>query len=453
MMTMVQDARELALEALTRIEKGLQRADQALEQTFDQTRLERRDRGLVTELVYGVLRHRSRLDWALNQFCQKPIHRLSPTVRNILRMGAYQILFLDRIPARAAVDEAVDLTQKKGAGGFRNVVNAVLRSLDRERESIIYPDPEADLIGYLSVYDSHPEWMVSRWLKRYGPERTRVICRANNEVPPVTLRVNTLRTTREDLAAHLKDEGFEVEPCRVSPLGLKVRDGFVTDSDAYRKGWFYIQDEAAQLVVWAMAPRPGETILDACAAPGGKTTQMAQAMANQGRITVLDQDPQRLERVRQNCERLGILIVECHPGDARNPERLKDQRFDRILVDAPCSGLGVLRRNPEGKWSKTEALIQQYVQVQSQILKGISPLLRDGGVLMYSTCSIEPEENEEVVKGFLKTCPEYSVLDLKNDLPASASSLVTPEGFLFTLFNQDSMDGFFAAKLVKRGSG
>jgi 16S rRNA (cytosine967-C5)-methyltransferase len=177
---------------------------------------------------------------------------------------------------------------------------------------------------------------------------------------------------------------------------------------------------------------------------------MAQAMANQGRIMALDLRTKRLERIRENCERLGVKIVECHRGDARNPGRLKDLRFDRILVDAPCSGLGVLRRNPDGKWSKTEALIQQYAQIQSEILEGVSPLLKEGGILVYSTCSIEPEENEEVVERFIKTHPEYSISDLRHDLPPPASTLVTSEGFLFTLFNQDSMDGFFAAKLVKK---
>ncbi len=487
-MVILKDARATALEVLIQVERKGQKIDQALEQAYGEG-LSVKDRGLVTELVYGVLRHRNRLDWALGQFCRKPIQKLSPTLRNILRMGAYQILFLDRIPARAAVDEAVDLTQRKGARGLGGFVNAVLRSLDRDRAAITYPDFKTDPVRYLSVFYSHPEWMVNRWLNRYGPERTVALCQVNNQIPPVTLRTNTLLTTRESLEAQLKNEGMDVESCAVSPLALRIKDGIVTESAAYREGWFYIQDEAAQLVVFGLAPRPGEVILDACAAPGGKTTHMAQVMANEGRIIALDLKAQRLELVRENCQRLGIRIVECLLGDARDtkilkgsqqalpgaaagagghlpagrqvggataphgPPDQKDLQFDRVLVDAPCSGLGVLRRNPEGKWTKTEDLIHRYGKLQLEILEGVSPWLKEGGVLMYSTCSTEPEENEQVVRRFLSAHPEYRIQNLQEDLPPAASSMITPEGFLSTLLNRESMDGFFAAKLVKRGSG
>jgi 16S rRNA (cytosine967-C5)-methyltransferase len=451
-MAILKDARTTALEALIRVERKGQKPDQALEQVFGEG-ISDKDRGLVTELVYGVLRHRNRLDWVLGQFCRKSIRGLSPTLRNILRMGAYQILFLDRIPARAVVDEAVDLTQRKGARGLGGFVNAVLRSLDRDRASINYPDLKTDPVRYLSVFYSHPEWMVNRWLERYGPERTMALCQANNEIPPVTLRTNTLLTIRESLESQLKNEGVDVEDCVVSPLALRVKDGVATQAAAYRKGWFYIQDEAAQLVVYGLAPKPGEVILDACAAPGGKTTHMAQVMGNQGRIIALDLKAQRLELIRENCQRLGIKIVECLLGDARTVKALKNLKFDRILVDAPCSGLGVLRRNPEGKWTKTEDLVHRYARLQLEILEGVSPWLKEGGVLMYSTCSTEPEENEGVVGRFLSAHPEYRVQNLKEDLPATASSMTTPEGFFSTLLNAELMDGFFAAKLIKKIKG
>ncbi len=451
-MVILKDARTTALEVLIRVERKGHKVEQALEQAYGEG-LSVKDRGLMTELVYGVLRYRNRLDWALGQFCRKSIQKLSPTLRNILRMGAYQILFLDRIPARAVVDEAVDLTQRKGVKGLGGFVNAVLRSLDRDRAAITYPDFKTDPVRYLSVFYSHPEWMVNRWLKRYGPERTMALCQANNQIPPVTLRTNTLLTTRESLEAQLKNEGVDVEGCTVSPLALRIKDGVFTQSAAYRKGWFYIQDEAAQLVVLGLAPRPGEVILDACAAPGGKTTHIAQVMANEGRIIALDLKAQRLELVRENCQRLGIRIVECLLGDARAVKGLKNLKFDRILVDAPCSGLGVLRRNPEGKWTKTEDLIQQYARLQLEILEGVSPWLKEDGVLMYSTCSTEPEENEQVVRKFLSAHPEYRIQNLQEALPPAASSMITPEGFLSTLLNSESMDVFFAAKLIKRGSG
>ena len=218
---------------------------------------------------------------------------------------------------------------------------------------------------------------------------------------------------------------------------------------AYRKGGLYVQDEASQLVVLALGPKPREIILDACAAPGGKTTQIAQVMANQGRIIALDVQEKRLGLIRQNCERLQVTMVQCLKGDARELGKLTDLQFDRILVDAPCSGLGVLRRNPEGKWYKTEELILHYARLQSEILEGVSPHIRKGGTLLYSTCSTEPEENEQVVKGFLKAHKEYHIQDLRDYLPPSATSMITPEGFLFTLFNEESMDGFFAARLTQ----
>lgn len=448
-MAILQDARKMALEALIKIERGKHRANQVLIEGWGKSRLGVRDRRLVTELVYGVLRHRNRLDWVLGQFCRRPIMRLSPTLRNILRLGAYQLLFLDRIPPRAVVDEAVGLTQRKGAKGLSGFVNAVLRSLDREQAAISYPDRSTDLVRHISICYSHPPWMVSRWLQRYGPERTMVICLANNEVPPVTLRTNTLLTTRERLCAQLRHRGGSIEACKVSPLGLKTRGEAVFQSSPYRKGWIYVQDEAAQLVVLALAPRPGEMILDACAAPGGKTTHIAQGMANQGRIIAMDIDAERLKMVGENCERLGVRIVQCLSGDAREVETLTELQFDRILVDAPCSGLGVLRRNPDGKWHKNEDLIHRYAQLQSEILDAVSPRLRKAGILLYSTCTIEPEENEQVVEGFLKTHPEFDIQDLRGYLPRSASSMITPEGFLFTLFNKESMDGFFAARLIK----
>ncbi|MGH7274502.1 MAG: 16S rRNA (cytosine(967)-C(5))-methyltransferase RsmB, partial [Nitrospiria bacterium] len=378
-------------------------------------------------------------------------------------MGAYQLLFLNRIPARAVVDEAVGLTQRKGAKGLSGFVNAVLRSLEREKAKISYPDPAHDLVQHLSIRYSHPEWMIRRWIQRYGPERTKAICQANNEVPPVTLRTNTLVTTRDELWAELRNRDVETEACTLSPLGLRTRarhpavpvtgrgvggtclpagrseerlhrtgphigrTGAVMETVAYRKGWFYVQDEAAQLVVLALGPRPGEIILDACAAPGGKTIHIAQFMANQGRIIALDVQAKRLRLIRQNCERLGVTIVECLTGDARDLRKLTDQQFDRILVDAPCSGLGVLRRNPEGKWYKTEELIHRYARLQSEILEGVSPQLKEGGILLYSTCSTEPEENEQVVRGFLKAHPEFHIQDLRDNLAPSASPMITPE--------------------------
>ncbi|NIP87369.1 MAG: 16S rRNA (cytosine(967)-C(5))-methyltransferase RsmB, partial [Planctomycetales bacterium] len=269
----------------------------------------------------------------LEGFCRQPLRRLSPTIRNILRVGAYQLLDLDRIPARAAVDEAVRLTRQKGAKGMSGVVNAVLRALDRDRSEPVFPDPEKDLVGHLSIRYSHPDWMVRRWLQRYGADNTRRLCEANNQIPPITLRANTLRVDRDRLEREIGPLVEKIEPCRVSALGLKTAGGQLIGTEPYRKGWFYIQDEAAQLVVQALDPRPGETVLDACAAPGGKSTQMAAAMENRGRVIANDPDAARLGLVRENCRRLGAGIVECRSEDMINPGGLRGERIDKILLD------------------------------------------------------------------------------------------------------------------------
>lgn len=443
------EARQTALEILVRLERSHRQIDGVFPRVVQRHKLDERDRRLVTELVYGVLRQRARLDWVLGQFCRKPLEKLSPMLRNILRLGAYQLLFLERVPPRAVVHEAVRLTRRQGLGDADGFVNAVLRVLQRTSSAIPFPDAGVDPVGHLTVSGSHPEWMVRRWLEHYGLERTEALCRANNSEAPLAVRTNTLRIPRAELLDWFCKQGLEPVACRLSPWGLKIRRGLLTDTQAHRDGWFYIQDEAAQLVVAALDPQPGEHILDTCAAPGGKTTHMAQLMSNRGHIVAVDSGKQRLERLRQNCARLGMQIVQPVEADIRSWASAHKRNYDRILVDAPCSGMGVLRRHPEGKWRKTEDLIFQSARRQFRILDAVSTRLRPGGVLVYSTCTTEPEENEQVVTRFLAAHPEYQIQDLREVFPDPLAPLLTAEGFLTTLWNQDSMDGFFVARLTK----
>lgn len=407
------------------------------------------DRALAHELFYGVLRQRSALDWRLAACSTRRWGQLAPPVQTVLRLGAYQLLFSDRIPPHAAVHESVALAKVMAGEGDVGFSNAVLRALDRRKSELVVPDLLDHPIDHLTAEYSHPVWLVRRWLKRFGLQRTLAFCRSNNAIPPTTLRVNSLRVTRERLIEVLAKEGVSTQPCLVSPQGLVLKTGTPASPRAFAQGWYYVQDEAAQLVALAVAPQPGERILDACAAPGGKSLHMAELMGDRGEIVAVDASAERLALVEENCRRLGVKSVRTIAADLSHPAEAKALgRFDRIVVDAPCTGLGVLRRHPEAKWHKTEALIVRFGAKQRAILDAVGPLLKPGGVLVYSTCSTEREENEERVEAFLRTHAGWMVEDLRGVLPAAAASLITPQGYLSTLGNPFDMDYFFAARLV-----
>jgi len=360
---------------------------------------------------------------------------------------------MNRVPTSAAVNESVLLARQFGGTAIAGFVNAVLRAIARE-PTMPLPDLNRDPVLHLSIKYSHPEWLVRRWLNRHGPERTAALCAANNEIPPVTVRVQPLRTTPEALRAELEREGIEVTPCRISNVGLVLRrTKDLGRLPAYRKGEFYVQDEAAQLVGFIVDPKPGESVLDACAAPGGKSTHLAELMGDRGEVVAADVDSTRLERIVENAGRLGLTAIRPMVADATRPGNfLADRRFDRILVDAPCSGLGIIRRNPEAKWYKSEDLIRSMAVLQSSILNRVAPLLKPGGILVYSTCTTELEENENVVGAFLTEHPDFRISPLQAEYSENPV-MVTAEGYLQTIFNPYQMDHFFAARLIKRSEG
>jgi 16S rRNA (cytosine967-C5)-methyltransferase len=408
------------------------------------------DRALAHELFYGVLRHRSALDWRLAACSTRRWGQVALPVQTLLRLGAYQLLFLDRIPPHAAVHETVALAKVMAGEPDVGYTNAVLRALERRKSELVVPDLLNHPIDHLTAEYSHPVWLVRRWLKRFGLQRTLAMCRANNTVPPTTLRVNPLRVTRERLVEVLAKEGAITAPGRVSPQALVFKAGNPAATRAFAQGWYYVQDEAAQLVTFAVAPQPGERILDACAAPGGKSIHLAELMGDRGEIVAVDASAERLALVQENCRRMGIKSVRPLAADVSNPdETARMGQFDRILVDAPCTGLGVLRRHPEAKWHKTEALVVRLAAKQRAILDAVAPLLKPGGVLVYSTCSTEREENEERVEAFMRTHRGWTADNLRELLPAVAAPLITPQGYLSTLGNPFDMDYFFAARLTK----
>ncbi|MBD0305284.1 MAG: 16S rRNA (cytosine(967)-C(5))-methyltransferase RsmB [Nitrospiraceae bacterium] len=442
------------MDVLQKLEREKSFADEALDRFLHHAKLDYRDRALVVELVYGVLRHRSTLDWRLAQIADRPFDRLPVSVRTALRLGAYQLLYLERIPASAAVNESVSLIKRSAGHYWAGFVNAVLRGLERA-SAPSWPDPAEDPTLAYAVRYGCPLWLAKRWIDHFGAERAASLCRATVAIPPLTLRVNTLRITRKALSLEFQKAGYEARSTEISPVGLLVEKcGPVIDLPLFEEGAFYVEDEAAQLIPPILDPQPGERVLDACAAPGGKTTHLAALMRNQGEIVAMDRHPHRLGRLEDNCRRLGIDIVTAIQADAAQDllsHRLNALRrpFDRVLLDAPCSGLGVLRRHPEGKWHKTEAMLPQHAATQIGLLDRVSRLLRPGGVLVYSTCSTEAEENEHVIAQFLRHHPAFSRESVVPWLPQSGRVLTNSEGDYSTVFSRYDMDGFFAARLRK----
>jgi 16S rRNA (cytosine967-C5)-methyltransferase len=429
--------------------------DPLLERVLGQRSLSGLDRAFITELVYGVLRQQGYLDWVISQRTTRPLSKLSTRLRTLVRIGAYQILFLSKVPDSAAVNESVKLAKAIGGKPVAGFVNALLRNISRKK-TFQFPDLHSDPIGYVASRYSHPPWIVKRWIDRYGTERTIKLCESNNSAAPLTIRTNTMATTRGQLQKSLEADGIISMPCPVAPEGLWLKlsssaSGVSLASlEAYRRGWFYVQDEAAQLIGQIVDPKPHERVLDVCAAPGGKATHLAELMENRGEMIAVDVSRNRLKRMTENIQRLGINMIHSCVADATQDLRdLGVGSFDRILVDAPCSGLGLLRRNPEGRWKKTDELTRYYAPIQQKILQQVAPLLKTGGILVYSTCTTEPEENENVVEAFRKTHTSFQIKDLREVLPKAASGLVTPEGILNTLFNPFQMDHFFAVMMVK----
>lgn len=443
-------ARELALAILYQVEVKKAYADLALDAELRRSSLSPEDKALVTELVYGVLRWQKNLDWQLEQVCTKPLKKTTPWIRNILRLGAYQLLFLTRVPGFAALNESVKLAKKVGYPGSHNLVNAILRALDRERNRLTFPDLEKDPVAHIAVKYSHPEWLVKRWIYRYGVDRTIRWCRANNQPPDLAIRMNPLKTDPVTLRKELEKEVTTVIPLPFDLPGFILKDHPpIATLSAYGLGWFTVQDPGSMLITRILDPQPHETILDACAGLGTKTTQMAEQMKNTGTILAVDLNASKIKLLEENCRRLGITSVTSRIGDITQLKDLSGRSFHRILVDAPCSGCGVFRRHPESKWRVTEEQILRLQSLQLTLLNAVAPLLASQGILVYSTCTTEPEENEEVVEKFLQTQSEFQTEPVEEYLPRILSPLVTEGAYLKTYLYPEVFNGFFCARLRK----
>jgi 16S rRNA (cytosine967-C5)-methyltransferase len=442
--------RRAAVEILLRIERERSYADILIDRELSLGALRGPDRGLLAELVYGVLRRRESLDHIINQFSRQKTEKLESVVLALLRVGLYQSFFLDRIPVSAAVNETVNLAKifAPRAAGY---INAVLRRADRERDGIAWPDRTKAPVDFSAVYYSHPKWLVEDWAQQLGPVEAQSLAKAMAEKAPLTIRTNTLKISRDALLKRLAEEGAEAEKSRYSPDGIHLLSPVNPATlRGFREGLFTVQDESSQLAAFCLGPAPGESVLDACAAPGGKSTHIAQIMENRGSVLACDIQAGKLRRIEETSERLGISIIRTQTLDAaKTPSSLGDMLFDRILIDAPCSGLGVIRRNPEAKWHKTPADMARLAALQKTILGNLADLLRTGGVLLYSTCSTLADENEAVIDDFLTCRGDFMVEDLRGLFPEYAG-LFTERGFFRSWPHRHGMDGFFAARLRKK---
>lgn len=447
---MTSSPRQAAYLTLLRIEKERSYADILIDQELQGGELTGPDRGLYTELVYGTLRKQGTLDHIIGQFSSTPLGKMERSVILLLRLGLYQMFFLDRIPVSAAVNETVNLAKQYSfrSAGF---INAVLRSADRGRENIIYPDPAKEPAVWLAAKHSHPLWIVEGWLEQLGFTEATELAAAMSSPPPFTIRANRLKNDRDSLIKHLHVEGVTAVPCSHAPDGLTITSSIsLSNLQTFSEGLFSVQDEASQLAALLLSPQPGDAMLDLCAAPGGKATYLAELTGDNCTLTACDRNPRKLALIREVVERLGIKNISVTLLDATKPlEKLEKGLFDRILVDAPCSGLGVIHRNPEGKWWKEPSDPMRLAITQRAILANAAVRLKPGGVMVYSTCSTSLEENELVVGNFIKQHRDFMIEPVSKVLP-QMQGMQTEEGFFRSWLHRDGMDGFFAARLIKR---
>lgn len=444
-------SREIALEILYGVETKESYSNLELNFLLDKYNPSREERALATEIVYGVLRRRNTLDWIIEQFSRRTLDKMTPWIRNILRLSVYQLLFLDRIPVSAACNQGVELAKKRGHLGVSKFVNGVLRSIARNLDNLPCPKEE-DLPHYISIKYSHPFWMVKRWLTRLGKEETIRLCEVNNQNPPLTIRANTLKVSRKELMDILEKCEIKVETGSLVPEAIKIKGvGSLSRLESYQKGFFQVQDESSMLVAYLVDPQPGETILDACSAPGGKATHLAQKMQNRGKIIANELHPHKIELIKENCRRLGIDIIETQIGDARNLSDTYLEKIDRVLVDAPCSGLGVLRRKPDARWKKELESIGKLREIQLSILESAAKCVKPGGIIVYTTCSIEPEENIEILKAFLERNKEFQLGNILEYLPRKFEVKRLENAGYLQIYPQDyNSDGFFLSRMERK---
>ena len=439
-----QGVRGLAIKILNRIDRTDAYLERMLDNEMKSAELKGQDKALLYEIVHGVVRWQGRLDWILNGFYKGTFSKAIPNLKNALRVALYQILFLDRVPDYAAVNEVVEFVKRLQGQKPADLVNAVLRNILRSKNAIRYPDPDEDLIGYMAAYYSHPSWLVKRYLNRFGREDTEQLLFTNNEKPFLTLRINALRTKPEDFKELLESVHLKYRQGVYLPEFFKLQNlTNITAWEFYTKGYFNIQDESAGLACRLLDVQEGFRILDMCAAPGGKTAYIAALIHSRGEVVALDRFESRLKLLQKNMKRLEVDCVRSVAIDALEYNGLP---FDRILVDVPCSGTGTLSKKPDIKWRRDIFDIRDLNKTQLRLLSKAAELIKKDGVIVYSTCSIEPEENFEIVKQFLSQNSNFRLESAKGKFP---DEIVDENGCIQTLPHKHKMDGAFAAKITR----
>jgi len=436
--------RGLAVKILNRVERTDAYLDKLLDHEMRNSELGGPDKALLYEIVHGVTRWMGRLDWILNGFYKGQFSKAIPNLKNGLRVALYQILFLDRIPDHAAVNEAVEFVKKLQGQKPADLTNAILRNIIRSKSTIRYPDPNEDYIGYLTAYYSHPSWMVKRYVDRFGKEEAENLLIANNEKPYLTLRVNAIKTNVQEFNSLLDAVNLKYKPGKFLGEFVHLQNlTNITAWDYFTKGYFNIQDESAGLACRLLDVKPGMKVLDMCAAPGGKTAYLGSLLNNIGKIVAIDKYEGRLKILRANNARLGLTCVTTIECDALEFE---SEPFDRVLADVPCSGTGTLSKKPDIKWKKDIFDLKNMSTVQLKLLSKAATLVKPGGAVVYSTCSIEPEENFEIVKQFLASYPNFKIESAKGNF---TDEVIDENGCIQTLPQKHQMDGAFAAKLIR----
>lgn len=441
--------RNTIIDILLRIEEDSGYSHLLLNNAIKSNKISPKDEGLLTEIVYGTMQRKITLDFYLHHFIN-PKKKLDPWVRILLRMSIYQMLFLDKVPDHAILHEAVEIAKQRGHKGIASFVNAILRNI--QRNGVPSTKDIQDDVKRLSVETSHPEWLVDRWIKAYGFDITKEMCLANLQHKPISIRIQPMKISREEAMDKLTNEGIHVKPSPFSSQGIIIEKGNILKSALFEEGIVTIQDQSSMLVGEMIDAKPGDVVLDTCSAPGGKVTHIAEKMRNQGTIYAHDLHKNKIKLIQRKAEQLGLSIINAKAMDARKlADQYEPKSFDRILVDAPCSGLGVIRGKPDIKYNKTADDIQNLARIQQDILQTVAPLLKSNGVLIYSTCTVDPVENEEVVKEFLKNHPNYEVDETFFDmLPEDVNRSIGITEYGLQLFPQTyQTDGFFLTRLIR----
>lgn len=442
-------ARQLAFLALRAVDHGAF-ADVAVDRSLSQSTLKPPDRRLLTELVYGSVRRSRSLDALVTQLAKKPADQQPADLRLILHLGLYQLRYLNQIPVSAAVNTTVDLAKQNGLGGLAGFVNGLLRQYVRLAEAGADPLqlPE-DAIARLGILHSYPDWIVQVWVEQLGVSEAEQLCEWMNRSPQIDLRVNPLRASLETVAAAMQDAGIAVSRVDSTPQALRLPQsiGAIQALPGFNQGWWMVQDSSAQLVAQLVDPQPGEVVVDACAAPGGKTMHLAELMQDQGTVWACDRTASRLRKLKQNADRLGLRSIRICEGDSRALPQFKDQ-CDRVLIDAPCSGLGTLHRHADARWRQTPESVQELAVLQSELLTEAATWVKPDGVLVYATCTLHPVENEQTIERFLANHPAWAIVPPAPD--SSLAAFTTAEGWLKVWSHRADRDGFFMVRLRRK---